>query len=440
VVITFPVQDKNLSMNSFYKFLLPCLALLAGACTDSTDPLPNPQEKKSVSFLHYFSGSLSSGFTELAATFNSQSTAYHLRSVSLDHEAFKSSILDTLKSGNPPDIYSYWAGARTASVTDYLEPIDDLWRQSQLDTNFSPNLVKAASEYQGKKYLLPLTQHVVGFFYNKAIFTELSLHEPSNWNEFITLCEKLKSSGITPIALGARDKWPAQFWFDYLLLRTTPYHFRAQLMKGEASYLDARVTRVFQEWASLLKQGYINANSAELAWDSGANEMVYSGKAAMTLMGTWNIGYFTNPDHLWQPEIDFGFFPFPAMDVAIAPVVLGPIDGLIIPKNAANIEGAKAVLNYLASKKPQQLISEGSGALAPNMRVPDQFYNKTQLKALAEIARSDYFAFNYDLATPPVVAAKGLNAFTEFLVFPDAYPEIQTQLAKDVEAAFKVLQ
>jgi multiple sugar transport system substrate-binding protein/raffinose/stachyose/melibiose transport system substrate-binding protein len=114
--------------------------------------------------------------------------------------------------------------------------------------------------------------------------------------------------GITPIALGAKDKWPAQFWFDLLLLRTAPYEFRQKLMQGSASYNDPPVRAVFARWAQLLKAGYFNARPNDLAWDSGANEQVFSGQAALTLMGTWNIGYFGNDTHKWVEGKDFDFF------------------------------------------------------------------------------------------------------------------------------------
>ena len=44
----------------------------------------------------------------------------------------------------------------------------------------------------------------------------------------------LKAKGIAPIALGSKNRWPAQFWFDYLLLRTAGPDYRAKLMSGES--------------------------------------------------------------------------------------------------------------------------------------------------------------------------------------------------------------
>lgn len=400
------------------------------ACQRAPEPQANAAPKPAIAFLHYFTDSLSGGIDELARSFNSHNARYELKAVSLNHEAFKSSIQDTLKSGNPPDLYSYWAGARTAAIVADLAPIDDIWQQAKLDDRFAPSLVRAASDYQGKKYLLPLTQHSVVFFYNKQVFAAHQLQPPGTWAEFLALC-------ATPIALGAKDRWPAQFWFDLLLLRTASHEFRAQLMAGQARYDDPRVKAVFETWANLISKGYFNPDANALSWDQGANEMVFQGQAAMTLMGTWNIGYFTNPAHQWVPGQDFDFFPFPVMDADLPPVALGPIDGLVLPKNATNPEGAKQVMAYLAGIEPQQAFSRGSGALAPNRQVPPEFYSDIQRRVQAEVNRSPHFAFNYDLATPPEVAELGLNAFSEFLAFPKAYPAMLTKLAADAEARFQ---
>jgi multiple sugar transport system substrate-binding protein/raffinose/stachyose/melibiose transport system substrate-binding protein len=361
---------------------------------------------------------------------------YDLKPVSLDHEAFKSSIRDTLNSGSPPDLYSYWAGTRTASIITDLEPIDEIWEQSKLDDYFAPSLIRAASEYEGKKYLIPLTQHYIGFFYNKAIYSAHGLTPPSTWAEFHAVCEALKSAGVIPIALGAKEKWPAQFWFDLILLRTAPYEFRQRLMSGEVGYDNQWVGDTFRHWAELLDKGYFNASPHELSWDTGANELVYQGKAAMTLMGTWNIGYFTNEEHRWEPGRDFDFFPFPLIDSTLPKVSLGPIDGLVIPKHAPNLAGAGETIVFLAGMQAQKAISKGSGALAPNQQVSPAFYSDIQQRVRQEIDSSPYFAFNYDLATPPAIAQLGLSAFVEFLAFPGEYRDIQKQLAFDAKRSF----
>lgn len=417
-------------------FWLVLLGLLAGCDSRENQEVEAP--RTSVSFLHYFTGSLSGGVDEMALAFERQSSSYALKAVSLDHEAFKTSIQDTLAAGNPPDLYSYWAGARTASIIEHLAPVDDIWQQAGLDRRFSPALIKAAVEYQGHKYFVPLTQHFIGFFYNKRLFEAHGLQPPTTWEEFLVVCETLKAKGVTPIALGARDKWPAQFWFDYLLLRTAPHEFRQALMAGEASFDDPRVMAVFARWKQLIDKGYFNRDPHpnNLAWDSGANEMLYRGEAAMTLMGTWSIGYFTNAAHRWEAGKDFDFFPFPIIDPQLPRVAMGPIDGLILPKRAANPAGARQVMAYLAGVEAQQALSQGSGALAPNQQVPDTAYSDIQRRVAAEIQASPVFTFAFDLAVPPPVADLGLNAFADFLAFPDAYPQIVRQLSVDARRRY----
>lgn len=111
---------------------------------------------------------------------NSRQSADRVIANGLDHEAFKSMILTTLDKGNPPELFTYWAGARTAELVrqNKLEPLDELWQKEQLDSRFSPAIIEAAATYAGHKYLLPITQHLVVFFYNKHLFNREQLSPP----------------------------------------------------------------------------------------------------------------------------------------------------------------------------------------------------------------------------------------------------------------------
>ena len=73
------------------------------------------------------------------------------------------------------------------------------------------------------------------------------------------------------------------------------------------------------------------------------------------------------------------------------------------------------------------------------MRVEDGFYSDIQRRVRDEIVHSQTFSFAFDLATPPPVAALGLDAFSEFLAFPAAYPQIVRALAEGASTQFKAL-
>lgn len=425
-------------MMSYILILLVVGVFFLGGCTSTkVEKNTSAEQKKIVALLHYFSGTLSGGLNEMVDTFNANNENYKLVATPLDHEAFKTSIGETITSPRSPDLYSYWGGARVRSVLADLEPFDDIWQNAGLTTSVS-SAVNEACTYDGKKYLLPITQHYIAFFYNKKIYAAAGITAPpKTWAEFQQVCKKIKGVGITPIALGARGKWPAQFWFDYLLLRTAGYDYRQRLMEGKVSYGDTPVRRVFDLWADLLDKGYFNTDATEISWDTGAAEAVFKGQAAMTLMGTWIIGYYADGNHKWQPGEDYDYFSFPIIDEGVPSYALGPIDGLVLSKNAVQKQGAREVLSYLSSVTSLKAMSHGSGAFVPNLHVEQEFYSPMQQKMLKEIQQTPRWAFNYDLATPPLIAARGLNLFNEFLEFPEQREESITNTAIKIEKLWK---
>lgn len=376
--------------------------------------------------LHYWTGALSGGIDEMVDAYNTANPENPVRATGFEHESFKVGINVMLDGGGPPDMFSYWAGARVEALVErnQLAPIDTTWKENGLDKTFPPSVAKACT-YDGHKYALPVTQHYVALFYNVALFNRLGLHQPRTWPEFLEVCATLKKAGITPLALGGRDRWPAQFWFDYLLLRTAGADYRRKLMQGKASYEDPEVQTAFSMWKTLLEKGYFNDNTGQLDW-SEASKLVYSGNAAMTLMGTWVIGLFDGQLG-WEQQKDYDFFSFPMLNETIPKVGLGPID-VIVSARLGHPDKVNNVMAYFADPGPQMSMSQGSGALAPSRAIPTSFYTPMQGRIAKEVRNAAGWAFNYDLATPPAVAEMGLDAFKAFLENPKLYRTILLDL------------
>lgn len=426
-------QRTRMLLFAVVVLLVASLALSAAGQTERKATGP-----ERVTFFHYFSGTLSGGMDDLVKTFNTQNPQYRLTHTPVDHEAFKTSILVMLSGGNPPDLFSYWAGARVQFIVDAdrLEPIDDVYEAYGVSKLFSESVNEAAT-YNGHKYFLPLTQHYAAFFYNKAIFEKAGVTKvPETWNEFLAACEKIKRTGVYPIALGSKERWPAQFWLDYPLLRTAGPEYRAKLMAGEASYTDVEVERAMLMWKELIDKGYFYPNPN--AYDySEATVLVGTGQAAMTLMGSWLMQL---DDQIgWTPGKDYDFFRFPTVDPKIPDAAVGPFDGVVVAKDAPNKEAAKLALVAMAQVDPMIAFNTGTGALAPNINVPDSMYNVLQMKIKEYCATVPNWAFNYDLATPPPVADVGLDAFARFVDNPADYKRILAQVEAGAREAWKTL-
>ena len=353
----------------------------------------------------------------------------------VDHEQFKTSILVQLAGGNPPDTFSYWAGARIQFIVDdgFLMPIDDIWEANDMDSQFPQAVIDTAATYDMHKYAVPLTLHWVGMFYNTALFEQVGATPPTTWDELVAVAEQFKMAGIPAFALGSLDRWPAQFWFDMILLRTAGNDYREQLMNGAASYTDPEVVRAFGLWNDLVQAGYFYPDANAYGYIDSAN-LVANGEAAMTLMGTWIGGHFASVE--LTPGEDFDYFSFPTIDEDTPRASLGPIDTFVVSSDAANPDAAKAFLVYLTDPGVQWDFAAGAGNLAPSLMVDTSNYNDVVARIAGEIAESAVYAFNYDLATPPPVAEVGLNSFSEFMANPGDYEAMLERVQADAAAEF----
>ena len=385
-----------------------------------------------VSVGHYYGSDLGQqGILDINTTFEAGEAVVS----PIEHEAFKDQILIALAGGQPPDVFSYWAGARTQSVYEngHLQPITEVFDDADVWNAFPKALVDAGI-YGGEPHLLPFGFHYVAFFYNPHVMAEAGITEmPTTGEELFVAAEQIAATGVKPFALGSQFRWPAQFWFDFLILRTAGPDYRAKLMSGEASYEDFQVTQALELWKDLVDSGFFVDDANAYDWTDAADQ-VANGEAAMTLMGTWITGYW-NGNGL-EPVTDYDFFNFPVMDPLIENAALGPIDGWALSADAANPEGAKALLVHYAQPDNQLKWALEQGALPPNANADTSQLNPVMAKALVEVGKADSYSFNYDLATPPPVAEVGLDMFQAFMDDPSSYADLQASAQADATAAF----
>jgi ABC-type glycerol-3-phosphate transport system substrate-binding protein len=387
---------------------------------------------------HYFTGDL--GLAGIKAYFDEFKKETGITAVDspIGMEDFKTGILVRASANKLPDVFSYWAGARTQFLVNAgkLAPIDDLWTKDNLDSIVAKPIADAATSYNGKRYLVPLGFHYIGFFYNPKVMKDAGITEmPKTWNDLVATCKTLKAKGVDTFALGSKSRWPAQFWFDYLLLRTAGPQYRAALTSGKASWSDPQVLKAMGMWKQLVDDGCFATNSNANEWTDAA-DMVAHGTAAMTLMGTWVTGYW-NGNGL-KPVEDYDIFPFPQIDPSIPDSAVGVVDGFVMAKDAANPDAARRFLALIIeNKKLQANWAKAQGALAPNIGVDTSSYTPVQKKAIDFVKAALFYEFNYDLATPPAVAEVGLNMYQKFMNDPSNVGALMAETQAAAANAFK---
>ena len=389
--------------------LVPLLTLGAAAAVVA-------QEEVNIS--HYFSGELNQDNLNTVMANFTEETGISVVDSPIGHEDFKAGILAGVASGVLPDVFSYWAGARVQFVVDAgaLQPIDAMWDAAGLDDVVPAGVADAATLYNGERYFIPFNIHYAALFYNPKVWAEAGIEVPDTWAGLLEAFAEFEMQGIDPIALGSKFRWPGQFWFDYLLLRTAGPDYRSALMAGDASYEDAEVVHAMTVWQSLIDAGYFVDGANAYDWVDAADQ-VANGQAAVTLMGTWIGGYWKGQELV--PGEDYDFFEFPPvhphLHIDVPQAGVGPIDGWVMTANA-DAASSGALLEYLVSDVDTQTLWNTSyGSISPNVNVDPMAYDVVAAKAGASIANAAVYAFNYDLATTPPVAECGLDMFSAFM-------------------------
>lgn len=273
-------------------------------------------------------------------------------------EQYKRDFLERLRTGQA-DLAFWYAGERLrdAAKSKLLAPIDDDMVALLKKKKFAPSTIEG-TRIDGEVYGFPLYYYVWGFVYRKSLFDRLGMRPPATWSEFLRACQRLKSAGVAPLALGARSGWPAAGWFDYLNLRINGMDFHRKLLRGEASFTDARVRQVFDVWGGLLRKGYFLETTMDQEHER-VLPYLYRNRVGMVLTGSFIAAKF--PDAI---AADMGFFAFPSFSPDMPAYEEAPLDVLVLPARGLNPRARKRFLAFLAESGALRQIADADQTLS----------------------------------------------------------------------------
>jgi multiple sugar transport system substrate-binding protein/raffinose/stachyose/melibiose transport system substrate-binding protein len=387
--------------------------------------VPVVAQDGSIAYNSYASDPLPRAFDEkIVAMWNAQHPDMQVQHSIINHEDFKQAIRAYLIAEPAPDVLTWFAGNRARFFIDrgLIMDFSDAWDAEGFDEVYAPGFNALATVNDGK-YFLPTSYYWWAVYYRPSLFEKAGIAAaPETFDELLGVCEKLNAVGITPFTIGARFRWPAAAWFDYLNMRTNGPEFHIDLMLLKESYTDERVKATFANWRKMLDAGCFVDNPAALDWQEAVDDMVQE-RAAMYLMGAFITDSY--PDEL---EADLDFFRFPIIDPAIPVGEDAPTDGYFIAAQARNPEGAKAFLAFLGSKEVQQMAFEELGRLPSRTDVDISQAAPATQKGIALIQSADYVAQFYDRDTTPAMAEAGMDGFMRFWDNPDSIDAILEDL------------
>ncbi len=266
----------------------------------------------------------------------------------------KAVLKTRMLGGNAPDSFQIHMGQElidTWVIVNYIDNLDDLYKSEGWDKAFPKGALDILS-FDGHYWSVPTdVQRANVLWYNKKVFADNNLQPPKTFDDFFKAADTLKANGVIPLALGDNAN-PAllELWETTLIGTMGPDKYKG-LWTGGTDWKGPEVKQSLDTMKKMFS--YVNSDHSTLSWQQ-ANDLVLSGKAAMTIMGDW-----VNSDNIAKKQPD-------AEGWALAPGNTGVFDALsdtfALPKQAKDRQNAIEWLKLVGSKPGQEAFNPVKGS------------------------------------------------------------------------------
>lgn len=348
-------------------------------------------------------------------------------------ETFRTQLPTYLTSANPPDVYTWYPGsvAEAYAKKDLLLDLGEVWESPDLK-KYSKAQNSLCTATSGKKVFVPTTYYWWGMFYRKSHFAKWGVSEPQSWDDFLDLCDKLKSKGVDPIGLGAggNTPWVASAWFDYLNIRINGADYHRKLLAGEHRFDDPEVRKVFDRWGEV--HPYFDPNGTAVAFQDATTSLL-NGRSGMMLIGT----FFADAAPKEALD-DIDFFRFPVIDPKVPLAEEAPTDGYFASARTGRGDQVVELLRYLATAEAQEIYIKGSSGTALPTH-PDAKDAGTALvkKGRAHVAEATEITQFFNRDSSDALQPTADTALTKFLAKPKSVGSILTDWQRDAEKIWR---
>lgn len=283
------------------------------------------------------------------------------------------SVLQTaMDGGKGPDLMYMRAGlgVQQYAAANMLMPLDNLVDFSQVNKG-----ALSEAQYQGKTYGVPFAIQTMEVFYNKDTFAKYNLSEPKTWDDFIKICQTLKSNGVTPLAAMGIQPWTLALASDEVSATLLGNDFAQKLVQKQVTldspeYIDALAH--FQQLADYFEPNFKAVGSS----GDEADQMFALGKAAMVMDGIFNVPKMLK----FNPNLNLGAFLIPPVDPSKQHAQIEWYDDGAISVNSKISDpkvqkAAEEIIKYTATKEFGQAFSNIAGEISPiaGVEIPSKF-------------------------------------------------------------------
>ena len=367
--------------------------------------------------VRFFTGTEETATQERAVTeiqvdrFEDQHPQYTLEREAIQSDEIRKVIQSRLRSDEPPDVFSYDTGPGFGGVlaeAGLLLPLEDAYQQRGWDIY---EWARQRATYDGTLYGVPDQVEEIVVFYNKNLVAEV----PKTVDELRQVANELRGRGIIPFSFGNQEQWPAGHMFSIGVSNVLGREGLDDIFYADGRWDTPEVEEAIHLFfRDFVQSGYYPEGLSALKYE-GANDLFYSGEAAMNPTGTWLVPEIVQT----VQDFEVGFFPFPSIERSGISPPAGVGAGLFVAKDASTLQGAIDFIDYLLKDSTSRLAIEKLNVIPAQpvnpqgLEVPELF--KEVLEDLSEPPETQSFGYNIDVLAPQNFNEVMFTGFQEVL-------------------------
>ena len=153
-------------------------------------------------------------------------------------------------------------------------------------------------------------------YYNKTVFEKVGVAAAAVVGRHHGLVPKFNAKGIAPFSLGGQSRWTNMMWLEFLFDRIGgPEVFQAVFDGEKDAWSNPAAIKALTKMQKLIKaNGFIKGFSSITADSNADQALLYTGKAAMMLHGSWTYGSMKSDGGDFVTGGHLGWMNFPPVD------------------------------------------------------------------------------------------------------------------------------
>ena len=250
--------------------------------------------------------------------FNAANAKTPIKGTAFQNDAYKTKIKTAIGAGQAPTIIWGWGGGGLKSYVEAGQ-VEDLtsWfdENSDVKNRLFPSSFGAAT-IDGKIYAMPAeTVQPIVLYYNKKVFDKVGVEPPKTYADILDLVPKFNAQKIAPFSLGGQSRWTNMMWLEFFLMRLGGNKLFDRVMTEKGAWADPDAQKGLQMTQDLVKaNGFVKGFSSITADSNADQALLYTGKAAMMLHGSWSYGIQVANGGSFVPSGGLGWMNFPPID------------------------------------------------------------------------------------------------------------------------------